>query len=109
MLRLALASAVALALSGCNLCDRYANFEASFQERHKACGDSTSSFDKATCNANLSKCSAADQEKVNKYLDCMEKIPACTSNTRLSFLEATLNCGMSDEVRGISSECGSAL
>jgi hypothetical protein len=110
MLRLALASAALLALSACTVCDRYAQFEASFQEKHKACLDSNGEpFNKAACSDNLKNCSPADQEKLNKYLDCMDKIPACTSGTNLAFLEAQFTCAMSDEVRGISSACGAGF
>ena len=73
MLRLALSTAAALALSGCgNLCDRIESYSTNFEAKHKACNTGSSTgdaFNKATCNENLAKCTAADQEKIDKYLD----------------------------------------
>jgi hypothetical protein len=107
MLRCVCAALASLSLAGCgNLCDRYDSVSASFQTKHQACNVSDStSFNKATCNENLAQCTAADQEKLNKYMDCVEKIPACTSDTKLAFAEAVMNCATNSELENISSAC----
>ncbi|MBM4379864.1 MAG: hypothetical protein FJ086_11270 [Deltaproteobacteria bacterium] len=109
MIRLALATAAAVVLSACgNLCDRIESQNTSFETKHKACGTPPQDFNKTTCNESLSKCTAADQEKINKYLDCAEKIAACTQDKVLAFSESLGNCVTSSGISSVSAGCANA-
>jgi len=113
MLRIAFVTAAALALSGCsNFCDEIDSLNVAFGERHKACDvDMTNrTFSKATCNANLHKCSKEDQEKIKKYTDCLKQLPVCTKDTmNTTWYAALRQCTVDSQVDAMSPACQDAI
>lgn len=113
MIRLALVSAAALALSGCgNVCDRYANYNASLEKKVEGCSQLASFFPKttfsvSTCNENLSACSSEDVRKINESMDCFDKVSACTEATMEAWAKEIETCGNKTET--VTTACSDAL
>lgn len=113
MIRSSLALAAALALSGCtNLCDQIDSFSTSFESRHKACGVDAANafFTKATCTKSLASCTKADQEKLNRYLDCLKQVPDCTRETLVTTWSVALRqCSATSGIVDLTPACQQAI
>lgn len=96
-MRLAVLALLAAALTACgNVCDRGESTGRSFTEKAKPCfpGGSgpTLSFDKTKCDASVDKCTAKDVSNINKYFDCLDKLPTCKLDNTAEFNAAFLTC-----------------
>ena len=87
-----------LLATGCvpEVCARAEALNTSFPQRHAACiaeGTLTGpAFDGAACDGSMSTCSASDEQALQAYFQCVEKLPACTRETRADFSQAFLSC-----------------
>ncbi|MFO0594743.1 MAG: hypothetical protein U0228_05550 [Myxococcaceae bacterium] len=107
MLRWLPALVVAVVLSGCaDVCTRAQTISDDWSKRHSACFPSgtlpNAPFESTACAAAMKPCSKADEQVVQRYLDCLEQLPKCTSDTRTSFNDEFLHCasGMSQVTPG---------
>lgn len=92
-----LALLAALVLTACgNVCDRGASIASTFPEKTQPCFTSTSrpslSFDRMKCDQSLDKCTSKDLSNINKYFDCLDKLPACKPESTADFSAAFLAC-----------------
>lgn len=108
MLRLALFSAVLLAVSGCNPCARVAAAEASSTQKGKACNASATDWSDSklqACTKNLSDCSPSDLQKMDEYAACLNQIATCEAGKELTFAASRIDCVK--KIVGVSLACGS--
>jgi hypothetical protein len=65
-----------------------------FDVKQKMCTGQASTFifSEPACKANSNLCSANDTQTVNKYLDCLEKLPDCDPKEPKKFGESVLVC-----------------
>jgi hypothetical protein len=99
---------VALVATGCaDVCTRAALESTAFQERHAACyaRDTLPSpaFDAKACEASMGACTKADQQALQAYFDCLEKLPVCAEATKSAFNAEVLECAKG--VTGLSAGC----
>lgn len=94
-------------LSGCgNLCDRFEASSKSITEKAKPCnmgGSTTIPFDRAQCDAKLKVCTADDQAKMNKFLDCLDKVGTCVAGQEEAWGNSVVACAA--QMEGISAAC----
>lgn len=88
---------LALLLAGCaRVCEKGARLGEEFQKRHSACYASgtlpSPLFDAQRCEGSMQACSAADEEVLNRYFDCIGELPVCSEENRAVFNEAFLGC-----------------
>ncbi len=85
------AAAASACATGCSSSD-FCSQAQSFGSKNAACASSISTPSQATCESSLAKCNASDQTKLNNYIQCASKQPACTAATAstwgLTFLSA---------------------
>ncbi len=99
--------ATAFFATGCggDFCDR----SKALGEKHKACsssGSTTTDAELQTCKEQIKNCTADDNKKLDAYLSCAEKIPACTAGKEQEFGNAFFACF--SNLSGLSSTCGSS-
>lgn len=98
-------------LTACGgLCDRAGSSAQHLEEAYKPCdstGASKSKFDRAYCDANLSKCTSDDQKKLTAYFDCGDKLAACEKGKEDAFTKATLECLA--KLNGLGDDCSKVL
>jgi hypothetical protein len=88
---------VVAGFSSClDVCKRAELISTSFPKRHAACIAQDTlpgpSFDVKACTASMKVCSASDEQALQKYLDCVEQLPVCTTATRSTFNDKFLAC-----------------
>ncbi|MBX5482563.1 MAG: hypothetical protein IRZ16_12105 [Myxococcaceae bacterium] len=106
----ALCAGAALAISGCgqSLCDRVESVNQSLESKIGDCENvQLDSVGRDVCEANIGKCSADDQAKINDQLDCMEQVSACQKGNELAWLSAMAECAKKAE--GVSADCSKAF
>lgn len=90
-----------------DVCGRAQAINAQYREKHAACvsGDPLpeAPFDTAGCTAAMQACSADDEATLQRYLDCLDALPACTPSTRARFQDAFLACA--NGMTALSSTC----
>lgn len=100
--------ALALSFSACGggLCDRLANPDTS---KKGTCQNvSITAYDKAKCDSAVTTdCNQGDQKAIVQFLDCVDKLPACTPETESNFTSSLLACA--GEISSISTKCQEAL
>jgi len=113
MKRLAFAVvAVSLAMTGCSgsLCDDVDSANKDLADKVKGC----SSFSEITykeptdaereqCEKSVEACTDSDKEAIEKFLDCVSDLPACTNATEQQFGTSFLACA--NGVANISDAC----
>ncbi len=105
---------VCLALTGCSgsICEQYKDAEADLTEKAKPCSDgSTGSeepFDVQQCESEISKCSDADMEAVEEYIDCLGDVDKCVKDQEQVFGGAVLNCAFTAASK-LSEACTTVL
>ena len=103
-----LCGAVAIAASGCNVCQRIYNADQAANEKAKDCGGgSSSNLDLNKCTNGLGNCSSNDMQKLNDYAQCLENLPVCQSNQSFNWGLQRLGCIQT--LQGISGNCLSAF
>ena len=67
--------------AGCSsdVCDRIAKSHTALVAKTTACGLDQGTFDVNACKANEKSCSGGEVDAYNKYYDCLDNLPACTS------------------------------
>ncbi len=98
-------SCLALAvLSGCggSICTR-ARDVAKAKAGNCTVAFTPSDSDVQRCENSLANCTADDRAKVNAFLDCYEKVPACQAGSELSFGLSVAGCAPS--LQGVSGAC----
>jgi len=85
-------------VTGCQLdvCKRAEQLNTDFPTRHAACfAEGTlpgQPFDGKACSSSMRVCSRDDEQALQRYLDCVETLPVCTTDTRAAFTEKFLAC-----------------
>lgn len=105
---------VAVASLGCaDVCQRAQALNSRFPDTHAACFANGSleraSFDAGACSTSMKQCSDADEAAISTYLECLERLPACTPETKDDFASSFLNCasGMTNLSEGCFVTSGS--
>lgn len=81
------------ATSGCNVCQRIYDANATANEKYKNCGTSNSTVvNVSTCSNGLTSCSQDDMKWLNTYADCLEKLPMCEAGQGFSWSMQRLGC-----------------
>lgn len=105
------ASTLALLGLGCSPCARLSNAEATISDKGKGCNADTTYWESSRvsrCDQNLSKCSPDDLKVIDKYIQCLDTIPACTDSSKsASFGVARFECAI--ELAKLSFNCAAAL
>lgn len=88
---------VAFVGSGClDVCSRAELMNAEYPKRHRACFPDdalgNAPFDGARCDESMKVCSKQDEAALQKYFDCLDRLPVCTPETKPQFNEAVLAC-----------------
>ncbi len=107
MLRGTLFAAALLALAACggSPCSHLASASESLKSKAAACSSVTVTANSAaTCEANLSKCSAADQAAIDKAAGCMDGVGTCVSGQELAWFGQLAACAPQ-----VSADCQAAL
>ncbi len=92
-------------LSGCaNVCDRLAS---PADKKGTCTGVTTTPVTKATCDANVSKCSADELKALTAFLDCYDALSACTAGKENEFAASMLACAAKSS--SVSATCNAAL
>lgn len=104
-----LSMGAAVLLSGCgpSTCDRAEQAGEALQEKKGSCNATVTTAPRATCDANISNCSADDQEKLVAMFDCMENVPACEAGKEFDWLGSIAAC--SSHTEGVSETCRRAI
>ncbi len=103
-----LLTAVAVAASGCNVCQRIYNAEQGANEKGRDCGTSSNTGpDVNSCVNGLSSCSQNDMQNLNTYADCLEKLPYCQSGQGFSWGLQRFGCV--ESLGRVSGSCLSAI
>lgn len=98
LLILVAASSMFLTACGASICERFENSGDKFEDKFSACSSgegtttTTTEFNRAQCDENLSNCTAQDEEKLNNYFDCIEKLDACVAGQEEAFTSAFIAC-----------------
>lgn len=83
-------------LTGCkgSLCEQIADESTALVEKAKPCDNTITAgnFNKSTCEANISACTAADEKVLEQQADCVDKIKACVKGQEQVFVGALLAC-----------------
>lgn len=106
----ALCAGAALAASGCgsSVCDRYESVNKTMQSKVGDCENVTiKSAPRAVCDANISKCTADDEKKINDQLDCMEQMSTCQKGSEGDWFGEAAACAQ--KVQGVSEDCAKAF
>lgn len=116
--KVALALAAALAAAGLfacsSICDRLEAVGNSLETKFKPCDTAPADagteekFDKKRCDAAIAKCTGDDQAKINKWMDCLDKIGTCTKGQEDAWENSQLNCA-TQNLAGISTACLQAI
>lgn len=97
MWRAALVLSVVALSSGClDVCARAKLQSEQFQKRHAACFPTdalvNAPFDPKACQASMDPCSQSDEQALQRYFDCLDQLPVCTTETKSTFTQAMLAC-----------------
>jgi hypothetical protein len=88
-----LALCLAAGCAGQDPCARGQDVSTRFALKASACGVSAGDpFDLQVCQASLPSCSATELSQVDRYLDCLDALPACTSDAPAAFSAKVLAC-----------------
>jgi hypothetical protein len=107
MLRGMLAAAALLALAACggSPCSHIASASAGLQSKASGCsGVTLTTQSSATCEANISKCSAADQDAIDRAATCMDGVGQCVAGQELTWAGQLAQCAPQ-----VSAACQAAL
>jgi hypothetical protein len=80
-----------------SVCDRAESVSRALNDKGKACsGDgglvSPTTFDKPTCEAGASACTAADLKILNSDFDCIDRVEACVAGNDNAWLGSLMSC-----------------
>lgn len=97
MSRVVVVTLLGLTLTGClEVCARAEVLNADFPVRHQACfPDGTlqnARFDLEQCDESMKGCTATDEESIQDYFDCIDRLPTCTAENKATFNDAFLKC-----------------
>ena len=99
-----------LGASACGTpCSRIAAGEAAANDKGTACKADSTPWDSAhvsRCESGLSKCSADDQQWLDTYADCLQKLPVCSSGQGFSWGLQRVGCA--ESLLKVSANCLSA-
>jgi hypothetical protein len=92
-----LIAATTVALTGCgSTCDSFADSGDSLIEKVKPCLDSDddppAAFNVNQCERAFENCTDSEKEALDEYLDCLDKLEACTPGTKDGFRNALEAC-----------------
>jgi hypothetical protein len=110
-MRLVLLLTPLLCLSACGtVCDAAVAAENAANQRGEPCGSNSkvTVHDANKCNSGLSKCSPDDTKAIQSYIDCLNNLPQCTTDTQTSWNFSALGCEL-QPVGKISGTCSSAI
>lgn len=107
MNRLLIAASITALSSACslNLCDRIEITQKSLDEKISGCtgnSGSASTFNSETCSTE--KCTSDDISAMNRYLDCLDALPTCTTATAEAFGSEVTACAA--KAPKLSAGCG---
>lgn len=91
---------------GGSFCDRFQGVFDSYVNKVRPCNANPRrvTFDKAACTAvSRVSCTNAENDLLNKYLDCYDKIPTCSPQTSQAFLDQSNACDA--WLNGVSAQC----
>lgn len=94
-MRLALFFLMATMVGACgDVCARAGEVTNSFVKKESACVATAAAvpFDEERCATSLTSCSSSDLSTVETYLDCLDALPACSSDDKASFSAKVLGC-----------------
>ncbi len=111
---ISLFAVVTMTAVGCggSICDRAAGFNNTVKTKVSACPTlsgivSTSTFDKAKCETGAKSCTSDDNATINKFFDCIDKVPNCVAGQEAAFASASQACSAS--ITSVSAACQTAL
>lgn len=103
---IALGAAVLLTGCGPSTCDRAEAASTALQQKKGNCDVTVTSASGATCEANVSNCSADDQEKLVAMFDCIEDLPVCQAGNEAGWFASLGAC--SSHLENVSENCRKA-
>jgi hypothetical protein len=108
-MRLALLLTPLLCLSACGtICDTAVAAENAANQRGQPCNSTVTVHDANKCNSGLSKCSPDDTKAIQGYIDCLNNLPQCSTDTKTSWDFSALGCEL-QPVGKISATCSGAI
>lgn len=74
----------------------------------------TPSSSTSTCEANVSKCTSADQKIVDEWLTCLKGVPACAAGSEKTTVDGYLACAVklfdtSTQTSKLSADCAASF
>ena len=105
----ALCAGAMLVATGCgpSVCDRSDSVNQNLETKKGDCDITLTPGSRAVCDANIGKCTADDQDKINAQLDCMENVSTCEKGNELAWAGELAACAKKAE--GISADCANAF
>lgn len=98
---------LAAALAGCSPCARRASAESAADQKGKDCNAGNNGWTQSevqSCEAGLPRCSPADLQALDAYVQCLEQLPPCTADHATSWQFSRLECATS-HLFDISAAC----
>ncbi len=93
---IALIATAAVALTGCSsTCDNMAEVSDAYGEKVRPClsaDQQPPAFNVNQCDQAFEKCTEAEQEAIEEYIECLDKLEACTPGTKDGFRNALEAC-----------------
>lgn len=87
----------AMTLVGCgSVCDDMLDATDTYQAKRSPCSNSGQAvvFNVTRCERNIDKCTAAEQDGLDEFADCLRKLPECTPSTKDTFDNAVRGCNL---------------
>jgi hypothetical protein len=102
-MRLALLVSSLLGLAACgSVCDHIGSSEQQLLQRGQACNPSWTGHDINKCNMGLNSCAPNDTKAMGDYIQCLDNIGTCNSNSSLSWNLSVLGCSQPLNQIGLS-------
>lgn len=97
------------ACGGGNLCDTASDAYKNLNSKVGSCQITglPVSFNKTTCNDNLSQCTSSEQDAMKNYFNCIDNVGTCTVGNEQAWTDQVNTC--SNSASQISAACGAAV